>query len=348
LADVRAVAVSDDFQWLALSEEQRGAIWNLSTGQRLYNVKSFHGAYFGQDGAYVDFPKQEKMDRSIAHLGLAQPSIALADKLGPGRMYMRGPFLISVKKTNSDKPEKDPADQTGLSRFDRYRYEGEKVRWNDAMVFAETDETFTVSDAATGNMLWARTFGKDVPEISPKSGAGVVAFLWEIGESGAKEEFERSPILAARRSGAKDRDYLIEVADLHTGETVAGMVFSSNEGTVTPKQVMATRDWAAITDNYGRALVYNLKSGACTGKVFGTPDSFAAGSSKLLIKYDPRHYSLFDARSMSKLTDYVFSDPLDELLLSKAGDKVFAVSDTQTTYMINTATQKEDLSAQAK
>jgi hypothetical protein len=289
------------------------------------------------------------MERSIARLNLGQPAIALAEKLGPGHIYQRGPYIVSLKKADSDKSEKAPEENEGMSRFNRYRYEGETVKWNDTILLPDTNEILTVSDALTGNTLWSRTFGKDVPHVYANYHAGVIAFAWEIGESGAKAEFDRSPLLAEKRSGAKDRDYLIEVVDFHSGSTVAGMVYNSNDGVVPLRNLLATRSWVAITDSYGRALIYNLKTGVCTGKVFGTAEWIAADSADLVIRYDARHFSLFDANTMTKLADYVFSDPLNELLLSPAGDKLFALSDTQTTYVAGTqAAPKQDSSLQAK
>ncbi|HZD31202.1 MAG TPA: M48 family metalloprotease, partial [Candidatus Angelobacter sp.] len=46
LGGIRAAAVSADLKWLAISQASRGAVWNVETGQRVYHVRGFQGAYF--------------------------------------------------------------------------------------------------------------------------------------------------------------------------------------------------------------------------------------------------------------------------------------------------------------
>ncbi len=363
-ANIRAAVVSEDFRWLALAEEERGAIWNLENAQRVYNVKSFQGAYFASDGAYVDFPKQEKVERSVARLSLSQPAITLAAKLGPGRMRQVGPYIIAFKRNDGDKPDKDPSEFQDIARFNRYRYEGKTLRWNFNDIYnpntgfsvdntgitpTELGETLNVSDARTGTLLWSRMFEKDVPHLYPNPDAGVIAFCWRVGEPGAKAEFDKYPILAAKRNRASDNDYLLEVASLRNGEILAGMVLHTNDGTFALRGAVATQNWAAFADTFGRTLVYNLKTSVCTGKIFGLPDYLAPDSTQLVIQYDSRHFALFNTQTMVKQADYTFSDPVDYLRVSATGDRLFAISDTQTTYVVNTAVApKQDSSLQAK
>ncbi len=138
-------------QWLAIAEEERGAIWNLSSGQRLYNLKTFKGAYFSPEGLYIDFPKQEKVDRSIAKLNLQQPGITLAVKLGQGELHDVGPYLLAWK-TNTDQ---DKEDEKTMERFNRYRYEGSRFRFEDITEIPRQHETLEVRETRTGGAFSA-------------------------------------------------------------------------------------------------------------------------------------------------------------------------------------------------
>lgn len=334
LAAIRALAVSKNFGWLALAEEERGAVWNLSTGQRLYNLKTFHGAYIGEDSAFVDFTKQGKVERIIARVNLQQSGISLASKVGSGRFHQYGPYVLSWRKGDSEKSEKD--NEPGMERFNRYRYEGESLKFREVFVPAESNETLEVRDAPTGDILWTRRFDKNVPVIFVNEGADVVTLTWRLYQSGAKSEFEKVPGLATKKSSAKDNDYLLEVVDLHSGRILRGMVFDTNDGVFSLEKVLATANWAAISDSNSRTLVYDLRSGKCTGKIFGNAFSISAASGELAIEYDSRHFSLFDAATMNRQADYVFSDPLIALRFSLSGDRFLAVTNTQTVYQINT------------
>ena len=50
LGRLRAASVSPDFKWLAVSERSRGAVWDLTKGERVFHVRGFRGAHFGDDG----------------------------------------------------------------------------------------------------------------------------------------------------------------------------------------------------------------------------------------------------------------------------------------------------------
>jgi WD40 repeat protein len=342
LAGVEAIAVSGDFRWLAVSEEERGAVWNLSSGQRLYNVKSFHGAFVEGDGAYVDFPKQEKMERSIARLGISQPGISLAAKVGTGRFRQHGPYIFAWRREDSDKPEKET--DPGIERFNRYRYEGENLKYHDYFVPYESNQILEVRDAHNGNTLWTRTFSKDVPRLFVNEDAGVAALSWHLYQSGAKAEFDKVSGLAKH----SDRDYMIEVIDLHNGDIVGGLVFDTSDGMYGLKDILATRSWIAVHDSYGRTLAYDLKTHSCTGKIFGEPYKIAADGPELMIRYDSRHFSLYEAATMAKEKDYVFSDPVEALRFSSSGDKFFALTSAQTAYVVAASANADKGSAVGK
>ena len=57
LGHVRAAAISKDFQWLAVSERSRGAVWDLRGKRRVAYVRGFNGAYFDDSGLFfADMP----------------------------------------------------------------------------------------------------------------------------------------------------------------------------------------------------------------------------------------------------------------------------------------------------
>src|ERR1700684_4688672 len=73
LGTLRAVAVSPDLRWLAVSGTSRGAVWDLSSSKRLYYTRGFRGAYFdGEQAFYADFPKEDPQERTIARADLSR------------------------------------------------------------------------------------------------------------------------------------------------------------------------------------------------------------------------------------------------------------------------------------
>jgi hypothetical protein len=339
MAGIRVSWVGDDLQWLALAGETRGAIWNLNTGQRVYNVKSFKGAYFDGDSAYVDFPKQEKVERAIARLNLQQAGIGLANKLGAGRFRQYGPVVLFWPKKHKADEEEDDTDSK--QRFDRYRYEGTTFNWEDVYVAPDENETLEVRDSRTGKILWTRKFDKRVPRLYVNTEAGLITYAWRLYMPGAKAELEKFGELAKKRSAFKDGDYFVEVADLLTGAPVGSALIDTKDGVFTIGSMVATRNFIAAYDSFGRTLVYNLKTGECTGKTFGSPGEMASDTSDLFVREDSRHFTLFDAATMKRKGDYEFPFSVKELRMTSKGDRILAVTTDQTVYVMNNTPQAD-------
>jgi hypothetical protein len=96
------------------------------------------------------------------------------------------------------------------------------------------------------------------------------------------------------------------------------------------------RNWIAAFDSNRRSLVYKLKTGMCTGKVFGSPTGIARGANELLIRRDSRHFVLYDAETMSQKAELLLPFSATTAVLSGNGDRMVAVTSDQTTYLLNT------------
>src|SRR5262249_61648233 len=69
LGRLRAMAVSPDFKWLAVSERSRGALWNLTKGDRVFYVRGFRGGFLSvQGGRFRAFSQEGEDGRPTAHL----------------------------------------------------------------------------------------------------------------------------------------------------------------------------------------------------------------------------------------------------------------------------------------
>jgi hypothetical protein len=110
-----------------------------------------------------------------------------------------------------------------------------------------------VSDARTGNTLWRRHFGKDVPAVFVNQDEDCVTFAWRLYQPGAKSEMMRVPGLAASEGSAKVYDYVLEVLDLNSGVILNGMIFKTSNGVLQLDGVLASSTWLAVSDSYGRA-----------------------------------------------------------------------------------------------
>ena len=84
-------------KWLAVSERTRGAVWDLTSGERIFHLRGFRGAYFDSDGMmYADFPKYEETDRNIARVDLNTRQVAAGQKVEADRAEQFGPFIVNT------------------------------------------------------------------------------------------------------------------------------------------------------------------------------------------------------------------------------------------------------------
>ena len=83
--------VSPGLKWLAASE---GPIWDLTTGQKLYELRRFQSGWFDGDKAfYADFPKLGGSPRTIARVDLTRQGIMMVLKIEEPYAWQSGSFL---------------------------------------------------------------------------------------------------------------------------------------------------------------------------------------------------------------------------------------------------------------
>lgn len=134
LGSVRSGAVSPDLSWLAVSQNSRGAVWSLRTGQRTHHVRGYHGAYFTPGGPLIaDFPKYLKTDRSIVSLSLDRDGIQPKYTLDESKRTVQdGRHLLTLV----------PAEANGN---------------------ANRSVTFEVRGVASHDLLWSKHFAQERP-----------------------------------------------------------------------------------------------------------------------------------------------------------------------------------------
>src|SRR5262249_35692228 len=131
LGRLRAMAVSPDFKWLAVSERSRGAVWNLTKGERAVHLRGFRGGFFSEEGMFfADFPKEGEAGRQIASVDTNRLDMAGGQDIKEDRATQYGPFLLITRPTKK-----------GGSYFE--------------------DLTLEMRDVRSSDALWSKPFGKE-------------------------------------------------------------------------------------------------------------------------------------------------------------------------------------------
>jgi len=285
----------------------------------------------------MDFPKQEKVDRSIVRADLHKVQMSIVEKVETGRAWQECEYLVRLAgkdeddaAKNKEKEAKDPDEEDQRD----YRYEGTRMSWRDVYEPADTNKILEVHDALTGALLWSKAFNKVIPAIYTDASANVAAFRWRLYSDGAKAEMKTMPTVLRPERGDRDDDYLIEVVDLHNGKFLNAIIIDTANGAINLRRYMATMDWVVVYDSIGRTLVYSLKTGKCVDKLFGTPRNLSL-SGTLVVQHDPGHLTLHDLNTSEKV-DVTLPFPVSSTFFTRNGKKLLLLTNDQVVYTINT------------
>jgi WD40 repeat protein len=309
LGRLRATALSPDLRWLAVSERSRGAVWDLTKGERLFHVRGFRGAHFGPDGAlYADFPKFEGTERAVARLDLRTREVSEHRAVGDAPDTMRGGFVVRRKPLKKD---------------------GD----------VSQNMTLSVSDAVTDAALWSRDFQKEAPRVHADEYEGTMVLSWAVRSEHAKAEIKADPRLKERLAamGDKEGDYFIQTVDARTGRPSGTLLVETGKGSFRIEDMFAAGDWLVVSDTSNRVLLYSLSSGEQRGKYFGRAPAISKTAGLLSVETERGQLTLFDLSTGERRDRYDFSSPVSLAHFSDDGKRLLVLTADQTVHVLDLA-----------
>jgi WD40 repeat protein len=307
LGRLRAAAISPDLKWLAVSERSRGAVWDLSKGERVFHVRGFRGAYFGDDGAlYADFPRYEQTERTIARLDLSTRGVAEHKKVEQGQFTQRGQFVTTLKPAKKE---------GGLSQ----------------------NVTLDVSDTRTGATYWTRTFPKESPRVFVEENEGTMVLSWAVKSDHAKAEIKADPKLSQRLAAMneKEGDYFVQALDARTGKAAGALLIETGKGSFRIADAFAAGDWLVVSDTSNRVLLYSVSTGEQKGKFFGRHPSISKAAGLLSVENERGQLTVYDLSTMEKRDEFNFNGPVSLTQFSPDGKRLFVLTADQTAYVLD-------------
>ncbi|HTK95699.1 MAG TPA: M48 family metalloprotease [Terriglobales bacterium] len=306
VSTLRAVSASEDLGWLAYSIGDRGAIFDLKTGQRTMLTRGFRGVAFEGDTAYAQFAKFENVPRSIGALDMVAHESRVLRQLDD-EVYVRqaGPFLLLKRPS---KP-------------------GGSVMKN---------VTLEVQNVADGHVLWSRKLDGKTPGIFPETGARLLVLASGISE--AKEEDQKKYELPIQFEFPSESDsvYDLELLDLATGQHLGSLRVDSGKQSFAIKSISASRDYLALADSMNRVLLYSVATGHAIGNVFGGPALLIPGG-RMLVVTGNGTVTLFDCATLAKQDEFHF--PAEPVFAQSTpnGRRVLVLTADQTAFVLDLA-----------
>ncbi len=316
LGNLRAVAVSPDFKYLAVSNSTRGAIWDLEQNKRPFYVRGFRGSYFSEDGSlFADFPKYQDQQRIIAMFDLKSNQILQGDEIQDPRMRQYGKYLVTIKndanRETDTKEKKDTKD--------------------------DSDLRLEVQNTITRAVLWKQNFKKTIPRIWVNSADNTIVLQWSLNSEDAKQIIKNDAELTKQLSAMQEKegDYLLQIFDATNGKQLGRLFIETGKGSFRISDVFATGDNILMTDTQNRVLVYSLSTGVLKGRAFGNKAEIAQKTNLLCIENKKGEVTLYDLNGMRQLETFNFTSSVSFARFNMAGDKLFVLTADQTVFIID-------------
>jgi WD40 repeat protein len=251
---VRVAQFSPDGKYLALSNENRGAIWNLAANRQIALTRSFRGAWFDETGGLF----LQVTD------GQARPGQNIRVDLKAGGVADTGKYDYEHRQLL------DISLEVVLN-------EGSKLhtRTHNVGDSAHRDVTIIAYDQKTGSELWQKRFSKDSPLVSQQE-PGVLVLTWGMERDTAWDELAHSSVSVKTTDVVKEvhQGLLTELVDSHTG-TVLRQVISPEgsrqiwgegrnpaaENTPDERSAKAFGDLVVVHGNEENSVVYDARTG---------------------------------------------------------------------------------------
>lgn len=309
LGTLRALAVSPDLRWLAVSGTTRGAVWDLASSKRLYYTRGFRGAYFDGDQAfYADFPKEDPQERTIARADLTRESMSAGTPIEEKTaVWQFGQFLILRKSAGKE---------NSLAR----------------------NMTMDVQDVRDGHMLWSRTFPKEAPFIAVTQQTAQMVLEWRVESAAAKDEIKSTGALQARFAAMRDHQgaYLLEVLDAGSGKLRGQLLIDTGKGSFRVTSTFAEGDWVFVADNENRTRAYSLSTGEQKAIFFGAHSALSTAAGIAVVENQSGQLDVYDLKSFDKRAQLSFPHNISACAFSADGKHLFILTANQIAYIFDT------------
>ena len=306
LGRLRAATISSDLNWLAVSERTRGAIWDLSKGDRAFYLRGFRGAYADQNLVYADFPKADPLPRQIGILDAAKKNGANGATITENRARQFGQFMMTTKPAKKD---------GGYSEN----------------VLLELQNVRDLSP------IWSKEFTKEAPRVWLEPHENSLVLSWLVSSKAAQSEIKNDPALKQKIGNKKEQegDYFLHVYDAKSGNLRGKLVIETGKGSFRVSNFFAVNDYVIASDTENRVQIYSLSTGERKGQVFGRRAEANLKTGLLSVENESGQLIIYDLATLQKRDEFNFASPIALTRFSEDGKKLFVLTGNQTTYLLD-------------
>jgi WD40 repeat protein len=308
LARTRVASLSPDMNYLAVSARNRGAIWDLRKGERVFVNRNFNTASFTENNILLaDFPWTRDEKRAMARINPANSSFSPGPQIRNPVYSQEGPYIV-VRRGN-------PMNRQGPA----------------FLAFLSAD---------TGQQLWERPFPQGFPRVNVNSDDDKAVLVSPANSPWVKFESQSNPELKKKTENPKEAtgDVYVQVIQASTGKIINSIYVETGLRSFRIGYVEAAGDYLIIYDNQQRVLVYSISSGKRIGQIFGVNGCISSVAQLIAVESSPGIISVYSLPSLQEQGKLAFGHRLVYITFSKDGKHFFALSGNQNAYLFSTET----------
>jgi hypothetical protein len=201
-----------------------------------------------------------------------------------------------------------------------------------------------VNDILTNKELWRKLFKNTLPGMYFSGVTGTVAAVVPSRYADLRENPQLKSRIASLSGKAEEKNgYVIETFDALSGSSLGVILVDTNSGSFKVREVTTTRELVLVHDSKDRTLIYSLKTGLQTGRVFGKVIALSKSGDRMLLEKGPGEAELLDVNTLQTLARYTFASPVILSAFSEDGGTLNALTAEQAVYQISLDQQKASM-----
>jgi hypothetical protein len=307
LAAVRSVELSPDLEWLAVSVQNRGAVWNLKTGQALLSVP-FNSGTISPEGAWTGTFEE------------TEPGV---NGQGDKKFLVRETIDLRSAKTVSKVRLPDPEKGHSLHFSGKYEVTLQTAATPGAKSSIE------VQDTTNGKKLWSLEL-----EEPPRFALGNAMVLQHPGKSKEADRLLKGfPALKGLLEEAQKRESaaVLEVRDLDTGKQLGGAVVEGGAGLAIRSIRLAGRT-LFVEEANNRTLAYSLDTGERRGQQFGRVLAINSARGLVAVENQAGKIAIFNSE-MQPVADFSYPGTILHAGFDSQGKRLLVVTNKEEVFV---------------
>ena len=323
-----AANVSDNMKWLAVSSKTRGAMWDLTSGERKMHVRGFRGAIVAANGTAIgDFPPYSPANHSLVYMNATTNEANQLREIPEKGARQYGRFVMLRRSLKEKEPEKgkDSKDAEPPAAIPGELASDESL---------DSDVRFELHDVVNDKLVWSREFKKEAPQFFFDDYSGRIIFYWGLGSEAGKARLKEDPALVERaaKMGNKNDDYIVEVYDAFASKSVGVLLLETGQGSFDIESGFSEGNWLVLHDDNNRVLIYSIKEGELRHRFFGANAAMSPSRQQLIVENYPGELTLYDLATGSSQARLRFKNGAAFVRFSLDGKKLLVLTSGQVAY----------------